>query len=455
MKKEDFLRCFNADFWRAFKKKTLPIEVPKTKKEKDDLLGKLFDDIESARYFPNTPEIEIIMNKGHGVARTIPVLSIRDYCIYYFCIKELENVLCVNRTLNTFGGWTLGGQLRRMEASQIESDLSEYGRYSFNPQAWTHAFGEFNALLFSQLESGHYSHVLQLDLTNFYDCIRLDILERWIREEAKADKGGVITLLFYLLNHWNRRNTGLHPQAVGLPQDALADCSRILANFYLQKFDQFAASVCMQVSGEYFRYADDQMILLNDTQKIDNVLLLLTRKLDKFGLRVNQKKVFVWSAKKLIAHRCRSIQSIFANQGDSQNPELVKRFVKKYLLINNKTLDASWNGGLPLLNRLIFSNLESLPSHWFNKITSKFVSKSYLQQVTAEKLTRINELNKLSSKPINLTKRLQYLAKTSVHNLFHYELRAFAQKSNNTELEKFVTNRIDQIDQMMHINVIE
>src|SRR5450759_918267 len=96
------------------------------------------------------------------------------------------------------------------------------------------AFGEFNSLLFSQLDQGNYSHVLQFDLSNFYDSVRLDMLERWIREEADSDKGWVITLLFYLLNQWNRRNTGLHPQAVGLPQDALADCSRILANYYLQ-----------------------------------------------------------------------------------------------------------------------------------------------------------------------------------------------------------------------------
>ncbi|HXN88851.1 MAG TPA: hypothetical protein VN890_05815 [Methylocella sp.] len=128
-----------------------------------------------------------------------------------------------------------GRQVPQQETSEIECEITEYGRYSFNPQAWTRAFGEFNSLLFSQLDQGNYSHVLQFDLSNFYDSVRLDTLERWIREEADSEKGWVITLLFYLLNQWNRRKTGLHPQAVGLPQDALADCSRILANYYLQK----------------------------------------------------------------------------------------------------------------------------------------------------------------------------------------------------------------------------
>src|SRR5205823_8620098 len=139
----------------------------------------------------------------------------------------------------------------------------------FNPSAWVQAFGEFNSLLYAQLDTSQFSHVLQFDLSNFYDSVRLDILERWTREEGQSDKGWIITLLFYLLNQWNRRNTGLHPQSVGLPQDVLADCSRILANYYLQKFDQYAGAFCTSLGALYFRYADDQMVLLNDPGTVE------------------------------------------------------------------------------------------------------------------------------------------------------------------------------------------
>src|SRR3990167_9097723 len=184
MKREDFQRWFNHDFWRAFKNRAFPIEIPKATAEKKNLVEKVYSSISSSRYAPSIQEAEIVINKGHGVARTVPVFCMEDYCVYYFCIKELEDVLCVNRTNNTFGGWTLGGKLRQQEKSEIECELTEYGRYSFNPHAWTQAFGEFNSLLFSQLDQGNYSHVLQFDLSNFYDCVRLDILERWIREES-------------------------------------------------------------------------------------------------------------------------------------------------------------------------------------------------------------------------------------------------------------------------------
>ena len=455
MNKADFLRWFNRGFWKAFSRSTFPIEIPKTPTEKAALVESVYDDIASARYAPGIPETELVMNKGHGVARTIPVFGIRDYCVYYFCIKELEDVLCGNRTPNTFGGWTLGGQLRTRENDEIESDSAAYGRYSFNPQAWTHAFGEFNALLFAQIDAGHCAYVLQLDLSNFYDCVRLDILERWIREHSPPEKGWVIALLFYLLNHWNRRNTGLHPQAVGLPQDALADCSRILSNFYLQKYDHFASGICTQAGATYFRYADDQMILLNDPSKIDNLLLLLTRNLDRYGLRVNQKKVKLWHTPDLLRHRCREIQAIFTTKGDNQNPALVRRFVDAYLVLTPTELDGSWNGGMPLLNRLLWAKLDSLPRSLFNRMMVRLTAERFLLQADAQKLKRLSTLNALRTAPIDLDKRIRTIAIRTVHNAFHYEARNFAQEIGNTILQTFLVKRIDELNRIMQSNIVE
>ena len=455
MNKADFTRWFNRDFWKAFSKKTFPIVVPQTKVEKKVLVEAVYEDIVSARYAPGIPETELVMNKGHGVVRTVPVFSIRDYCVYYFCIKELEDVLCGNRTPNTFGGWSLGGQLRVKEDDEVEGDATAYGRYSFNLRAWTLAFGEFNALLFAQLEPCQYAHVLQLDLSNFYDCVRLDILERWIREQASPEKGWVITLLFYLLNHWNRRNTGLHAQAVGLPQDALADCSRILANFYLQKYDKFANGICAQAGAVYFRYADDQMILLNEPRKVDNLLLLMTRNLDRYGLRVNQKKVRLWQTSDLIGHRCRHIQAIFTNPGDNRDPALVRQFVEAYLKLTPKQLSDTWNGGMPLLNRLLWAQLDALPKKLFSKMLVRLTSNEFLVQATADKMKRLNELNSMPVKPINLHQRIQSIARQSVHNAFHHEALAYARTMGDKELQAFLIARITHLDYIMQSNIVE
>lgn len=455
MNEEEFFKLFNSSFWKAFKNRAFPIKTPQTKKEKHALIKRVFQSISSARYAPNIPENEIVMNKGFGVARTVPVFCIEDYCVYYYCIKELEDVLCVNRTANTFGGWSLGGKLRQREQAEIECELTEYGRYSFNPFAWTKAFGEFNSLLFSQLEKGAYSHVLQLDLSNFYDCVRLDMLERWIREEAKSEKGWIITLLFYLLNHWNRRNTGLHPQIVGLPQDALQDCSRILSNFYLQKYDKFAETVCAKVGAMYFRYADDQMILLNDPYRVEGLLLIISRHLDRYGLRLNQKKVQLWPVDELLGHRCRQIQAIFTKDGDNKKPELVRKFVDAYLAISEIDLEKTWNHGFPLLNRLLWAKLESLPSNLFENIVVRLTSEPYLIVADHKKLKRIFDLNKKRSTPIDLVELVREIGEKSVHNVYHYEALAFAELINDAALEMFLKCRLSSIEQQMNEDEIK
>lgn len=455
MKWDDFNRWFNRDFWRAFKNRTLPIQIPKTAADKLAMIRKVYDSIASAHYAASIPESEMVLNKGHGVARTIPIFSIEDYIVFYFCIKELEEVLCCNRVENTFGGWTLGGMMRKLEDTDVEFDIGfSSARYSFNPRAWIAAFGEFNSLLFAQLDTGAYTHVLQFDLSNFYDSVRLDILERWIREESDAAKGWVIALLFFFLNQWNRKNTGLHPQAVGIPQDALADCSRILANFYLHRYDKFAASVCKSANALYFRYADDQMILLKSPAQVQSLMLLLTRHLDHFGLRVNQKKIDIWTVKGLQKHRCRAIQAIFAKKGDNQDKTLVRRFTDAYLAIPADKLKDTWNAGLPLLNRLLWANIESLPKQLFERLLVRYTAKDYLLRADFDKLARIQALNAKRRKPNDLKRRLMQLGDACVHNAFHYEVLSFARTIRSKVLTKHFKKRLAQIDKLMSENVI-
>ncbi len=452
---EDFSRWFNRDFWRAFKNRTFPIRIPQTAAEKEATVRAVFHAVKSARYAPSIPEAEIVMNKGHGVARTIPVFCIEDYLVYYFCIKELEEVISGNRPDHTFGGWTLGGRLRKLEDIDVEFDTGfSNSRYAFDPRAWTAAFGEFNALLFAQLETGAYTHVLQFDLSNFYDCVRLDILERWIREDASPEKGWVIALLFYFLNQWNRRNTGLHPQGVGIPQDALADCSRLLANYYLQKYDKFATAICAKAGASYFRYADDQMILVNGTNSVETLMLLLTRNLDRYGLRVNQKKVEIWTRNELQKHRSRDIQSIFASTGDNKNAKLVRKFVDAYLKLSDKKLAASWNGGFPLLNRLLWANIECLPKKLLNTLLSRFTAPEYLRRAEKDKLVRVHQLNAMRSKPINLGKRLTELGQKSMHNAFHHEALSYAREVKDKALTIVFTKRLSEIEEQIEANRI-
>ena len=133
----------------------------------------------------------------------------------------------------------------------------------------------------------------------------------------------------------------------------------------------------------------------------------------------------------------------------------MRNFVDAYLAIPPSKLSATWNGGMPLLNRLIWADLNTLPRVLFNKVMTRLLAESYLLQATAEKLHRLNELNSLRSRPINLNNRLLMIASKSVHNAFHHEVMAYATKVKDTSLEKDVADRIAALDHLMTANLIE
>jgi hypothetical protein len=61
----------------------------------------------------------------------------------------------------------------------------------------------------------------------------------------------------------------------------------------------------------------------------------------------------------------------------------------------------------------------------------------------------------MRSHPIDFCARLEGLAAKSVHIAFHYEVLKFAKKSANSELEKYISSRINEINELMLNNAIE
>ena len=191
------------------------------------------------------------------------------------------------------------------------------------------------------------------------------------------------------------------------------------------------------------------MILFKDRQSVEKLLLLLTRRLDRYGLRVNQKKVHLWANAEIQEHRCRRIHAIFAEDGDNRKPGLVQKFVESYLSLSANRLAATWNAGMPLLNRLVWAKIESLPPTLFEEIVSRLTSDSYLLGANKGKLMRINSLNQRLRKPIDLAGRLTYLVENSVHNSFHHEVLSFATKNQSQQLAAKTRERLLEIDHLM------
>ncbi|PKM92383.1 MAG: hypothetical protein CVU81_00740 [Euryarchaeota archaeon HGW-Euryarchaeota-1] len=438
-----FRQYFNRDFWRAFQDKYSFFDIPKNKTEKDLFIENLYKKIQELTYYPSVPHCYIDRDKGNGVTRIVPVFTLEDYCVYYYCIKKIEDKIAYNRVENTFGGWTLGGLMRKSEDDEMEKKRKNFNRdfvaelqdisvseYSFNPAAWARAYGDLNAKLYFFAKARNFKYVAELDIANYYDSVRLDILEMRIREIVNEEHTDIVSLLFHFLNYWNRNINLYNKQTVGIPQDAMGDCSRILANFYLQPYDKIVYELCKQNKCKYLRYADDQFLFAEDKDKLPLLIFKVSKKLNSLGLSVNQKKVKVRTTEDLINNRSFKIFDLLKEDKDRRDKNKVEQFVDYYLdLLDKSGLVNIKDNGTPLLNRALFCPaLKSIDFSKKTKLISCYLDDEYLKNAKAIHLEKIYKLLNKNDKQ-KFIKKLNSLSQKLIHNAFHYELLNFYEKN--------------------------
>jgi len=263
MNEKEFIEiCRDKKFWQWIRNKSI---VPYGDvADKDAFLKELFRKIASSTYYPNPPKEYLTLNKGQGVLRVVPVLNLNDLVVFYYCARKLEPYIAVNHVPGTYGGFGLSGKLRKVEEEEIKSisdnlEVTEFDgdfyvfqelagypiESSFNPRAWQAEWGDFNDKLYHNsfdFEGEENGFVVELDIANFYDSIQLDNLEFKIRKYISNEENQIVYLLLHFLRYWNRHINFYRQQGAGVPQDLFGECSRILANFYLQNYDKALSS---------------------------------------------------------------------------------------------------------------------------------------------------------------------------------------------------------------------
>jgi len=302
--------CSDKGFWRHNMKSSL---IPYQKVNKEELIENLFRRINTREYYPSPPKDYLILNKGNNVLRVVPVFKLDDLCAYFYYARKLEKYIAHNRVPGTYGGWSLSGITRTEEKKDLAEyekesvsvqehdgdqfiflDMGEYGEETnFNPLAWRASWNEFTSKIYKSSIDYQGDFVAELDIANFYDSIKLDHLEYIIRSRTKPEDNAIVCLLFHFLKYWNRHNNFYVNQNAGLPQDLFGECSRILANFYLQSYDHQMYELCNGLGGKYFRYADDQIIFAKSKKDIGFITAKASSFLTKIGLNINQKKVSI------------------------------------------------------------------------------------------------------------------------------------------------------------------
>lgn len=263
--------------------------------KRNSFLAKVYDDLHSdlLNYKPKPPRKYVSVPKSKYVIRMVPTFELADYCVYYFCIKVLEDYIAENRVEGTYGGFKLGGKLRDKENQEFEPSFEDsYNENSFNSFAWYKEYSAYQARVRENaLKMGsEYQFAVHFDIANFYDCIRLDLLEKKVRARIKNGScNDEIYLLFRFLKYWNSQFDA--EKKVGIPQDEVGDCSRILSNFFLQDYDQFSHKICLEKKGLFLRYTDDHIIFTQSREDAEEILYKISHKLFEEGLNINTGKI--------------------------------------------------------------------------------------------------------------------------------------------------------------------
>lgn len=434
---EDFIQTVDKGFFRHIRKETVcPIDE---RIDRVQFLTDLFTKLATGSYFVQSPRAFKVESKAQKTARVIPILEISDYCVYYYCIKKLEKELALNRVDSTYGGFSLNGLIRDQEVAEIDRVSEEFPstpKRSYNTYGWVESWKDFTKKAYVHATESDASDFLFLDIANFYDTIDLDKLESKVRHATSDEQGVIVNILFSFLRNWNRKVYGYGVQTKGIPQDEVGDCSRILANFYLQKYDEQMAELCSRNGVKYFRYADDQILMSNSKDSNLRCLYEASIILHKEGLNINTSKVKEQDESQFTKYWAYEIYELL---DDKDNREKVKEGVTLFIenLANGRD-DFRW---WAVLARIITCGIHDLPLAQKHKIAEECTRNDFLIEQSSRELSSIGDLMSDNERELYKDELLE-MSRTARFNGFIYELIDLQRKKNIFSEDELTTLRL-------------
>lgn len=393
--RDDFNKSITHNFLRKVDKKLYFDKI----NDKNAFRDAVFATLENNTYFPKTPSLLLSCNKGKGVLRFVPILSKEDNIVYSFCISIIDEYLTSHKVESTYGGWQMSCAMRRKEKEFDEIVAIENPSpcsNTFNKNAYIEQFGEFNSRIkdMSQFADENKLAVVSLDIANYYNRIRLDLLEDNVRGVVPIEKKEVVNCLMFFLRNWDRSINSFLPQSVGIPQEYFGDCSRILANFYLQSYDAAMKEHIESMGGKYFRFADDQVLFVPKAIKEEAVAYASTQ-LMLLGLDINVSKVLVFE----------NIASYFEYKGVAMLDELVtgikmreqsveniEKLIKGFISTDREKI---LKNGSHILKTIVHLGLEridvDIKDIIFDILVNEYLDLDYDERMTKELKTALSE----------------------------------------------------------------
>jgi len=429
--KKSYDKLFETKFWSKLNESLVPFDDKPINKQ--DFLDDLYKQIQEFTYSPSHPREYIVFNKHNGISRYVPTFERKDYCVYYFCIKLLENEIGINRVRGTFGGWTLGNPIRLKEEQElIELDYVPFN--TINELSWAREWQSFQDIVKLHKDKDDFKYFINIDIANFYDTINLSILERKIRHVIPPEKQDVVTLLMYFLHGWNKKLEGYNLKTIGIPQDEIGDISRLLANFYLQDYDKSMKETCENLNAKYVRFADDQIIFAKSKKDARKILFLSSKYLFKINLNLNSWKVKEFETKDdFEEYWAFEIFELLKNKDNQKNiNEGIKNYFKN---IESKIMFRESS----VLKRILSVNPDLIIPEYKNKIISIFYDINILSVL---ELWHFRRIRSLVNNDEEFFEVLDSLIPKALFNSYLFQLLMFYKKDRAGEKVNKIIERI-------------
>lgn len=428
---DDFTEQVGNRFYKhLFSRTNIPIPQPAYTREA--FLKKLQEKIKTKEYHPQTPRAYVVLGKQHLVSRIIPVLKLADACVYYYCIKEIEGNLAKTRVDGTYGGFSMGGAMRVMEDADFAkiSEQESASPYPYNPLAWVKEWGDFQNKILVYTREEKYQYFIKFDISNFYDCLNLGYLEARLRSVCPVEQMDTIDLLMYFLKFWNRDFENFKAKNIGIPQDEVGDCSRVLANFYLHEYDSYLKGEADKIDCKYVRYSDDQIIFAKDEASAKKLLYLASNFLARINLNLNPSKVEVFDSSQDFKQYW-SID-IFENLIEPYEKEKIEKGIKEYLKRRDKGVKFRASSILRKITNTLSKSAIRIDINLRKKIEAEITQDSHLLASKGYDLASIYSILDAKSKK-DFIGQLKKLSKSYLFNQFQYSLLASKIRGLNTK----------------------
>lgn len=436
-----FKACFGARFWKKVNESLIPFK--ERTEDRPRFLENLYNSLLKREYEPSLPREYIINNKYNLVSRIVPAFSQKDYCVYFYCLKALEEFIAdpEGRIPGTFGAWRLNSGLSEAEdqevlrrEEEILSDILSAPDTSYNPLAWRKHWQEFQQRAYEFGQSRDSNFIIKCDIANFYDCINLNLLEDRVRiATGNSECEDEISLLFYFLRHWNKKFENYHSKCVGLPQDEVGDCSRILANFYLRSYDKTMHQLCEAKGVRYLRYSDDQLFFASDKESARFVIFEASKELHKLGLNLNASKVCEFDTKeKFNLYWAFDIFNLI-NDENKENTRSIEEALNNYFSRDKKEFRYD-----SVLGRLLVCKLTDVSPALKHRLLAELLIPEYLARCSSSLLKKI--YNAFPEQRNDFFRVLDQLINQVRYNSFHYNLKKFY-KTNRPDFDQSILDR--------------